>query len=153
MVQTKEKVHTKAIPRAACFPLKRIFPRGRQITTYRSKANRARDQRATMPIVRKHIRHKKLCRFTEKQTPSHITESFRLKGIWRSSTSTPHAPQAQSTQSVAQDQVQWGFDYLHRWTLHNHSGQPLPVSDLPSHQAPLPSMKGCAIYVRYSNIY
>jgi len=76
----KEKVHTKAIPRAACFPLKRIFPSGWQITMYRSKAKRARDQRATIPIVRQHSQHQKLGRFAEKQRPSHITESQNCLG-------------------------------------------------------------------------
>lgn len=114
IVQTKEKVHTKAIPWAACFPLKRIFPSGRQITTYRSKAKRARDQRATMPAVKDTA--SKSNRLTEKQTSSHtaVTEPFRSEGISGGHLVQSDTAQAGSTQQGAQDtssQVLFHFSF------------------------------------------
>lgn len=48
-VQTKEKVHTKSSPIAACFACSLMLPRGRQITKNLSKERTARDHMATIP--------------------------------------------------------------------------------------------------------
>lgn len=150
----KEKLHTKTIPRAACFPLKGVFLSGRQITMYRSKANRARDQRATMPAAREHSHHQTGVDPWKANTISNyrIPKWFILKSI----SEGHHSPSSTVHLAGCSGPRPAGFEYLWRWRLHNHSEQPVTLFVYPQHQTSFLStqvMKGWAIYVHYCNIY
>lgn len=144
MVQMKEKLHTKTTARAACFPLKRVFLSGRQITTYRSKASRARDQRDTMPAAGEHSQHQIWVDHWKTNTiPNHRTpELFILKSL----PGGHHSPSSAVHPAACSDPSPAGFS-LWRWRLHNHSGHLVTLFDCP-HQTPFLStqvMKGWAI--------
>lgn len=130
MVQMKEKLQTKTIPRAACFPLRRAFLSGRQITTYRSKANRARDQRATMPAAREHSHHQ----IWVDHWKANTIPNYRIPGwfILKSISGGHHS--LSSTVCLAGCSDQLSFECLWRWRLHNHSEQPVTLFDCPQHQ-------------------
>lgn len=50
--------------------------------------------------------------------------------LWGPSGPTVHLDQGH-LQGVAQEGVQSGFEHLQGWSLHTHSGQPVPVFDNP----------------------
>jgi len=65
------------------------------------------------------------------QAPFHRMAAELGGHLWASSGPTLHSEQGHA-QWAAKDCVQWGFEYLQGWSLHDLSGYPVPMFDHPS---------------------